>query len=254
MSAVCSARRAVLASSRSGTSSSSSSRLAIASAPASPRRLSGRAKSPAPWSFQRASAWRMTVRRFMRVSGGAFDQDTAVRFARGVGAHRLVGGRGERVPGAQVEARAVAGTNELARLHLGTGEGFAVVCATVFYCVQLAAAAYDNHRRAVDLGRERYALAELAGRADVDPAAQNIPVCRRAASDIMDWLHGGSKVRLTRASRTVGIRVSLSRTSSTRMSPMPQPGAVRVICASTVYVPSSFPCTSHSYTSPRSTM
>src|SRR5437762_2585103 len=54
----------------------------------------------------------------------------------------------------------------------------------------------------------------------------------------MVWFQGGSKVSVTRASRTVGIRWILSRTSSTRISPIPHPGAVRVICASTVRVPS----------------
>ena len=70
----------------------------------------------------------------------------------------------------------------------------------------------------------------------------------------MLWFQGGSKVSDTRASRTVGIRWILSRTSSTRISPMPHPGAVRVIVTSTVRVPSSFCVTSHAYTRPRSTM
>ena len=70
----------------------------------------------------------------------------------------------------------------------------------------------------------------------------------------MVWFQGGSKVSVTRASRTVGIRWILSRTSSTRISPIPQPGAVRVICASTVRLPSSFCLTSQAYTRPRSTM
>lgn len=62
-----------------------------------------------------------------------------------------------------------------------------------------------------------------------NPTVHSMPVSSLAASDIMDWFHGGSKTRSTSASSTVGISSSLVRTSSTRMSPMPQPGAVSVI-------------------------
>src|SRR5215472_3268961 len=197
----------------------------------------------------------MTVRRFMRaISARLLDHDPAVLLAHRVGAHRLVGRRGEGVAGAQVEARAVPRADELAGLDLRAREGLAVVRAAVFDGVQLLAAAHDHHRHAVDFGLEGYAFAEGVHRPDVDPFAQNMPVWSRAASDIIDWFQGGSKVSDTCASRTVGIRCSLSRTSSTSISPMPQPGAVSVICASTVRVPSSFSFMSHSYTSPRSTM
>ncbi len=60
-----------------------------------------------------------------------------------------------------------------------------------------------------------------------------MPVSRRAASDIMCRFHGGSNTRSTSASATVGIISSLLRTSSTRISPMPQPGAVSVILMAT---------------------
>ena len=66
-----------------------------------------------------------------------------------------------------------------------------------------------------------------------------IPVCRRAASDIIDWFHGGSKTSSTSTLRIVGISFSLSRTSATSTSPMPQPGAVSVILTATSRVPSS---------------
>ncbi|KAG0907623.1 hypothetical protein G6F40_018101 [Rhizopus arrhizus] len=66
-----------------------------------------------------------------------------------------------------------------------------------------------------------------------------MPVSSRAASDIMCWFHGGSNTSSTSASATVGIISSLLRTSSTRMSPMPQAGAVRVIFTSISRWPSS---------------
>src|SRR5690606_40826591 len=68
--------------------------------------------------------------------------------------------------------------------------------------------------------------------------AQNIPVSSRAASDIMWRFQGGSNTSSTSASATVGISSSASRTSATRMSPMPQPGAVRVMRTVARYSPS----------------
>src|SRR5690349_14921544 len=137
----------------------------------------------------------MMVRRFMRaVSAGLLDQDPAVLLAHRVGAHRLVGRWGEGLPGTQVEVRAVPRADELAGLDLGAREGLAVVRAAVFHGVQLLAAAHDHHRHAVDLGLKGDTLADSAHRPDVDPVAQNIPVWSRAASDIIDWFQGGSKV------------------------------------------------------------
>ncbi len=70
---------------------------------------------------------------------------------------------------------------------------------------------------------------EIAGTAGLPATTvQSMPVSSFAASDIIEWLHGGSNTRSTSASATVGIISSLVRASSTRMSPMPQPGAVRV--------------------------
>jgi hypothetical protein len=43
------------------------------------------------------------------------------------------------------------------------------VSATVFYGVQLGAAAYDNHGYAVDFRAEGYRLADGLRAADVDP-------------------------------------------------------------------------------------
>jgi len=56
-----------------------------------------------------------------------------------------------------------------------------------------------------------------------------MPVCKRASSDIMVWFHGGSNTNSTFARATVGTICTLSRTSWTRTSPIPQPGAVKVI-------------------------
>lgn len=55
-----------------------------------------------------------------------------------------------------------------------------------------------------------------------------MPVSSLASSDIMSCVHGGSNTRSTSASTRVGIISNLVRASSTRMSPMPQPGAVKV--------------------------
>ena len=38
----------------------------------------------------------------------------------------------------------VSWADDLARLHLRIVQGLAVMCATVFYCVKLRAAAYDK--------------------------------------------------------------------------------------------------------------
>src|SRR6185437_5806806 len=80
-----------------------------------------------------------------------------------------------------------------------------------------------------------------------------MPVCNFASSDIMDWFQGGSNTRSICASLIVGIISSLVRASSTRMSPMPQPGAVSVSLTYTLRCPSSRCSRLRSYTSPRST-
>src|ERR1700724_245677 len=171
MSAVCCVRRAGLASSRSGMSSRSSSRRAIACAAAVPRRLSGRSRSEMPGSFQRASACRMRVSRFTRrASRRLLQQNAAVLLARPVSAQRLVGGRRQRLTGAQAEVRSMPRADDLTALHLRSGERLAVVRATVFYRVQLGAAAYDNHCHAVDLDREGCSFADGVCAPDVDPS------------------------------------------------------------------------------------
>ena len=73
--------------------------------------------------------------------------------------------------------------------------------------------------------RIRYCSACRAARTQT---AQSMPVSSLAASDIIECVHGGSNTRSTSASTMVGIISSLVRASSTRISPMPQPGAVRV--------------------------
>ena len=76
--------------------------------------------------------------------------------------------------------------NDLTFRHFRTLQGLAVVCATVFYCVELMSAAYDKKGESVDISRERFLIGEGVGGADIHPlGAQNIPVCKRAASDIM---------------------------------------------------------------------
>jgi len=60
-------------------------------------------------------------------------------------------------------------TNDLTGFHFGLSKGFAVVCATVFYCIDLQAAAYDNNRDAVDLYRQRLRLMNRVTGANIDP-------------------------------------------------------------------------------------
>src|SRR5207253_10387137 len=102
-------------------------------------------------------------------SRGTLHQHAAVLDARAVGAQRLVGGRGERLAGAQAEVRTVARADDLAVFHLRSGERLPVVRAAVFHGVQLGAAAYDDHRHAVDFGGEGQRFADGVGAADVDP-------------------------------------------------------------------------------------
>jgi hypothetical protein len=44
--------------------------------------------------------------------------------------------------------------NDLTGFHFSLSQGLAVVCATVFYCIDVGAAAYDNDGDAVDLRGE----------------------------------------------------------------------------------------------------
>jgi len=114
----------------------------------------------------------MRVSRFMpRVSLRLLQQNPAILLARPVGAQRLVGGRGQRLTGAQAEVRTMSRADDLTGFHLRSGERLAVVRTTVFYRVQLGAAAYDNHCHAVDLYREGRRLADGVRAPNVDPSA-----------------------------------------------------------------------------------
>jgi hypothetical protein len=82
--------------------------------------------------------------------------------------------------------RTVPRANDLTFRHFRTLQGLAVVCTTVFYCVELLPTAYDKQGESVDIRGEGFLIRERVGGTDIDPlGAQNIPVCRRAASDIM---------------------------------------------------------------------
>jgi hypothetical protein len=59
--------------------------------------------------------------------------------------------------------------DNLTSFHLGLSQRLAVVCATVFYRINIAAAAYDNDRDAVDLHGEGHRLVNGLNSADVDP-------------------------------------------------------------------------------------
>lgn len=82
--------------------------------------------------------------------------------------------------------RTVPRANDLTFLHFRTLQGFAVVRTTVFYCVELISAAYDKKGESVDIRGAGFLIGQRVGGADIHPlGAQNIPVWRRAASDIM---------------------------------------------------------------------
>ena len=58
---------------------------------------------------------------------------------------------------------------DLTSFHFGLSQRLAVVCATVFYRVNVRAAAYDNDRDAVDFGGEGGRLVDELTAADIDP-------------------------------------------------------------------------------------
>jgi hypothetical protein len=63
----------------------------------------------------------------------------------------------------------MAWTYNLTSFHFGLSQRLAVVRATVFYGINLGAAAYDNDGDAVDLGGERCRLVNGIAPADIDP-------------------------------------------------------------------------------------
>jgi hypothetical protein len=50
----------------------------------------------------------------------------------------------------------VSWADDLTRLHFRTVKGFAVMSATVFYCVKLSATAYDKQDEPVDIRSEGF--------------------------------------------------------------------------------------------------
>src|ERR1700690_219092 len=161
----------------------------------------------------------------------------------------LVGRRSQRLAGSQTKSGAMARANYLGAFNRPAGELGAIVRADVFHReIRAAAAHHEDH---VPANRDAIDLSLIQGRSGsgIDPGRRFvhiIPVCRRASSDIMVWFHGGSKTNSTSARGTVGTICTFSLTSCSRISPMPHPGAVRVILIATVRVESSFLATSHS--------
>lgn len=64
---------------------------------------------------------------------------------------------------------AVSWADDLTGFHFCVSKSLAVVSATVFYCVKLRAAAYDNDGDPVDLRGEGSRLVDGIASADVDP-------------------------------------------------------------------------------------
>ena len=102
-------------------------------------------------------------------SRGGLYQDAPAFLARFEGAQRLVRWRREGFTRPKAELGPVSWAYDLTSFHFGLSQRFAVVCATVFYRINLGAAAYDNDGDAVDLGREGYRLVNGLNSADVDP-------------------------------------------------------------------------------------
>jgi hypothetical protein len=100
----------------------------------------------------------------------------------------FVSGRSERITGTQIEAGPVPWADDLALLDLSASEAFTIVSAAVFYREQALTAAGNDDRITVYFGAERRCARDGLGGPNVDPLArhQNMPVCRRAASDIID--------------------------------------------------------------------
>jgi len=84
-------------------------------------------------------------------------------------AKRLVSRRGERLARPEAEMGTMPWAYDLTSFHFGLSQRLAVVCATVFYRVNVRAAAYDNDRDAVDLGGEGGRLVDGLTSADIDP-------------------------------------------------------------------------------------
>src|SRR5687767_15978453 len=97
-----------------------------------------------------------------------------------------------------------------------TREFAAVVRANIIDGVKLTADIEHSHQLSVDLGLRVVARCDRGGRRHWVPAHRYIiPVCRRAASDIMLWFQGGSNTSSTSARATVGTISTLSFTSCT---------------------------------------
>jgi hypothetical protein len=84
-------------------------------------------------------------------------------------AERFISRRGKRLARAEAKVRAMPRANNLTGFHFSLSQCLAVVCATVFYCVGLRAAAYDNDGDAVDLNRQKCCFLHRFTAADVDP-------------------------------------------------------------------------------------
>src|SRR6185369_14948278 len=80
------------------------------------------------------------------------------------------------------------------------------------------------------------------------------PSCRRAASDIFVWSHGGSSCTCTSTSLTPASVLSLPSMSWRSTSPIPHPGAVRVKRTATFLPSSGRSVTSAECTRPSSTI
>src|SRR5436190_3990969 len=174
--------------------------------------------------------------------------------------------RREHIACFQVERRVVPGTYHFVAVHLAFGQWPARVRAGVLDCVKCAAHVEHRDAIAIDLGRRGGAWREVfrirhfhqSGHKLINgvmewwhphhsitptlhysttPSPRYIsPNCRRAASVIMPWFHGGSQTNSTFASSISSTANSLFCTSCASTGPIPQPGAVNVIFTSALKV------------------
>ena len=76
--------------------------------------------------------------------------------------------------------------DDLAAFYLSIIERRVVMRATILERIQIAADLHALQVVAVNLGQQPRTVRQIRGRTDISPRAhQNMPVCSRAASDIM---------------------------------------------------------------------
>jgi hypothetical protein len=93
-------------------------------------------------------------------SNRVLHQDATVCYPHFVGTQGFIGGRSEGLAGTRAEVRPVPRADDLTFRHFRALQRLAVMCTTVFYCVELTPTAYDEKGETVDIGRKRFLIFE----------------------------------------------------------------------------------------------